>query len=231
MNQTYLSHHGILGQRWGIRRYQNPDGSLTAAGQARLDKKDNKWASTKGEKIKTKIYKSIQGDLESFIDRELDISYNSNGKLSSKTILDYNNKMASLMNTRAGDIFSAPSGRVLRFVAKRGEIGVHTAIADSGYDMDQLAKGVFKSGKVAYKNENLTTSGKAISDTLSSKLIKRSNNAHDPIDVGSLAENTKAFDRYAKSYLKGTGYSVETLNEKQLNTLIDDFIEDWYPVI
>lgn len=31
----YLEHHGIKGQRWGIRRYQNPDGSLTEAGKKR----------------------------------------------------------------------------------------------------------------------------------------------------------------------------------------------------
>lgn len=30
---VYLAHHGIKGQKWGIRRYQNPDGSLTAEGR------------------------------------------------------------------------------------------------------------------------------------------------------------------------------------------------------
>lgn len=28
-----IYHYGIKGQRWGIRRYQNKDGSLTAAGK------------------------------------------------------------------------------------------------------------------------------------------------------------------------------------------------------
>ena len=32
----YLSHHGIKGQKWGIRRFQNEDGTLTNAGKKRL---------------------------------------------------------------------------------------------------------------------------------------------------------------------------------------------------
>lgn len=33
--KDYLYHHGIQGQKWGVRKYQNPDGSLTAAGADR----------------------------------------------------------------------------------------------------------------------------------------------------------------------------------------------------
>lgn len=158
MNQTVLQHHGILGQQWGVRRFQNPDGSLTPRGQARLDKKDEKWASTKGEKVKKKVQRLVDKDMNEFVRTQLDLAYTSRGKLSSSTILQYNNKLAQLMNAKIPDV-QAPSGRVLRFVAKRGEIGVHTAVADAGYDLNQLQRGVFKTGKVAYKQENLMRGG------------------------------------------------------------------------
>lgn len=35
-----LYHHGVKGQRWGVRRYQNKDGSLTKAGKRRKAKED-----------------------------------------------------------------------------------------------------------------------------------------------------------------------------------------------
>lgn len=36
-DQDYLAHHGILGQKWGVRRFENAQGHLTAAGKARYD--------------------------------------------------------------------------------------------------------------------------------------------------------------------------------------------------
>lgn len=50
-NINYLAHHGVKGQKWGIRRYQNEDGSLTNEGRERYGlnslKKKQKFQGTK----------------------------------------------------------------------------------------------------------------------------------------------------------------------------------------
>lgn len=45
-DELWLFHHGIKGQRWGVRRYQNTDGSLTAAGKKRYGTTDKKFAKS-----------------------------------------------------------------------------------------------------------------------------------------------------------------------------------------
>lgn len=48
-----LMHHGILGQKWGVRRYQNPDGSLTEEGKARYLNPDGSISDKAPTKIKS----------------------------------------------------------------------------------------------------------------------------------------------------------------------------------
>ena len=51
--EEYLEHYGIHGQKWGIRRFQNSDGSLTAAGRKRYGSGLRKAAIKVGNKVRT----------------------------------------------------------------------------------------------------------------------------------------------------------------------------------
>lgn len=62
-----LEHFGIKGMKWGIRRYQNPDGTLTEAGKKRLDtykikeyNKLNKVATRYRSSVEKKRFKNEQ---------------------------------------------------------------------------------------------------------------------------------------------------------------------------
>ena len=79
-----LYHHGILGQKWGVRRFQNPDGSLTEEGKRRyglvrdtisgaqsaLNSSKNAYESF------SKLKKSKSIDLSSMSDAELQRAVN-----------------------------------------------------------------------------------------------------------------------------------------------------------
>lgn len=47
MGENVLAHYGIRGMKWGVRRYQNKDGSLTAAGKKRYSGDGGNIGTTK----------------------------------------------------------------------------------------------------------------------------------------------------------------------------------------
>lgn len=49
MEHDALLHYGIKGMKWGVRRYQNKDGSLTPKGEARYDRDKRENAAKKKE--------------------------------------------------------------------------------------------------------------------------------------------------------------------------------------
>ena len=57
---TYLMHHGVRGMRWGVRRYQNADGSLTDAGKRRYSNGERAYKDLK-KQVHSKRAKLIGG--------------------------------------------------------------------------------------------------------------------------------------------------------------------------
>lgn len=57
-DENSLEHHGVLGMKWGVRHYQNSDGSLTSAGKRRY------YANSKSSKKIAKGYERHLNDLD-----------------------------------------------------------------------------------------------------------------------------------------------------------------------
>lgn len=162
--ENELKHHGILGQKWGVRRYQNEDGSLTPAGMKRraqqIDKDNAKFLKKYGDTINKKVEKAVEPYMKIYAERELNTSLRKlkkNGKDSRNYINAYNKRLAQLMNTAVGDLRNPKTDYVVQFIAKRGEYGVHTALAHPDADMSRYKSGVYGDGRIAYRKEGVKT--------------------------------------------------------------------------
>lgn len=66
--EEMLEHHGIKGMHWGVRRYQNPDGSRTALGKKRESSRNDKEKKARKADIKNRRTMS-DADLKKRIER------------------------------------------------------------------------------------------------------------------------------------------------------------------
>lgn len=83
-----LTHWGIKGMRWGVRRYQNTDGSLTAAGQKRRTLGETIRAYRIAKKRKAALVKARQTRLANKKAAEQRVKDIVSGKIKSKDMTD-----------------------------------------------------------------------------------------------------------------------------------------------
>ena len=97
----YLAHHGIQGQKWGVRRYQNEDGSLTPAGKKRQARSDYRAARSKAADIYNK--KNAEDDIKLYADmRRGKLSYTeADRRAANKETLRYQQYKAKQLSAKS----------------------------------------------------------------------------------------------------------------------------------
>lgn len=135
-----LAHYGIKGMKWGVRRYQNKDGSLTTAGKARYSLgKVAKTIKDKNPLKKTHVYKA-----HTMSDEELARSIVRLKK--EAEYLDLQKKV-NPGKTYALDVVGSVGKKVLVTAAAGGTLyGLKVAIDGGPVNPVEFGKAVFRGG-------------------------------------------------------------------------------------
>lgn len=116
----YISHFGVKGMKWGIRRYQNKDGSLTPEGRKRYGRSED---SEKVRELRKKPISAMSNqELETVIRRmnlerqyrNLKSSEINSGKKKAKEVLDYANTASQFYN-----LYNSPMGKATKSAIKK----------------------------------------------------------------------------------------------------------------
>lgn len=112
-SKTYIAHFGIKGQKWGQRRYQNKDGSLTPEGKKRYSEDYQSMREIRSKPVSSMTNKELESairrmNLERQY-RDLSRSERDRGKQTVKDILDYANTAVAFYN-----LYNSPTGKAIK---------------------------------------------------------------------------------------------------------------------
>ena len=190
MTLDELYHHGVKGQKWGVRRYQNSDGSLTPAGKKRVQKWKDKEMSKIEKRATKETNKYINKEMKAFYKAEKAIE-RGNVKKTQKAIDDYRN--ATFMLDYKQRFAEAEYNRVKNMSV--AEIDEEKAAVGKAY-----ARTVYSVGVSALAR--LLGSPVAVYSIPNTKAIRRNYRVdaveRQKIEEGSLQTSKRYFDDHMK---------------------------------
>ena len=145
--QNFLCHYGIKGMKWGVRRYQNPDGSLTAVGIQRYGSKKGLKKAIKGE---IKKARTIQDDI---MTRQSAVDYSKKELERRKNIYIKTGKKKHLANYMAAKESNITQTR--QFEQKRAEMKEHYNRLVKEYGKENVSNINYENGKIKEKTKDV----------------------------------------------------------------------------
>lgn len=149
---TYLAHHGIKGQKWGVRRFQNEDGSLTSAGRSRYGVALTNVGKNLGGLVTRSLAESRKRrHLSNY--QNADGTFNKAGrdrfniKTSDKKVA-YRNAKAELQNAKMA------SKVEMKRQSRRSLEEIDDSALDKVFDREMKARQNARQAKLAYKNSD-----------------------------------------------------------------------------
>lgn len=240
MYTNYLYHHGIKGQKWGVRRYQNKDGSLTNAGQKRygisgaIAKKVAAGVAIAGAAALTTYALANPRTRQALLDKMKEVSpkvkdfVTENGKKAVKSLGDSAKKAGKAMTDAAmmsaGTVAIVNLGNKLatddnasQAVKDRNQILLDTATAG----IKSITNANSNSNSKSNSNSNSHNVGAEITNLIgspSNRGIDKSSSAYQNLFKDSSGNQRDSDTRATIKSLASAGYDIEQI-QKYLDSM------------